>query len=67
VPEDADIERRPFPGAWPCGDPHEVTFDGNTRLPMEHPAPACAADPACAAILDDAGPRAPYREFLGLT
>ncbi len=60
------LERRPIPGAWPCGDPHDVTFEENTRLPTEDPAQACAANAACAAILDNAGPRAPYREPFGL-
>ncbi|MGA4838420.1 hypothetical protein [Streptomyces sp. G45] len=56
------IARRPYPGAWPtaadgCGDPKDLTFTGDTRLDPAAPARACAALPACADIVDRAGPR----------
>jgi hypothetical protein len=71
------LERRDFPGAWVpadpdnpeegCGEPHELSFTGNTLLDPAGPGRACAADPACAAIVAGAGPREPYRRMLGLT
>ncbi|WP_369170816.1 right-handed parallel beta-helix repeat-containing protein [Streptomyces sp. R28] len=61
------LPRRSYPGAWPpapdCGDPHGLGFKANTRLT---PAAECAARPACAAILDRAGPKASYQRRLGL-
>ncbi|ANS70258.1 hypothetical protein SLINC_8034 [Streptomyces lincolnensis] len=70
------VERRDFPGAWPpadqqnpdegCGDPHDLEFSGNTLLPPRNPGQACAADAACAAVVANSGPQAPYRRSLGM-
>ncbi|NEB04114.1 right-handed parallel beta-helix repeat-containing protein [Streptomyces sp. SID13726] len=70
------LARRDFPGAWPpadaqhpdegCGDPHRLTFTGNTLLPPHDPGPACAVDTACAAVLANAGLLPSYRRQLGL-
>lgn len=70
------LERRDFPGAWPpadeqnpeegCGDPHRLAFTDNTLLPPRNPGPACATDPACAAVLGNAGPLPSYRQRLGM-
>ncbi|GLH95425.1 right-handed parallel beta-helix repeat-containing protein [Phytohabitans aurantiacus] len=71
------VPRREYPGAWVpanpdnpeegCGDPHDLQFGRNTLLDPENPARACAADPACVAILASAGPRPHYRRTLGLS
>ncbi|WP_164904959.1 hypothetical protein [Streptomyces cyaneus] len=56
--------------AWPpapdCGDPHDLGFKAHTRLTPADPAADCGARPACAAILDRAGPEASYQRRLGL-
>lgn len=58
------VERRDFAGAWPCQDPHNLTFERNTLLAPEDPAQACDADPACAAIVARAGLEPQYRGLL---
>ncbi|MDH6605077.1 hypothetical protein M2164_000712 [Streptomyces sp. SAI-208] len=70
------VTRRDYPGAWPpankenpeegCGDPHRLTFAGNTLLPPHAPGPACAAHTGCAAILTNAGPLPSYRQRWGM-
>lgn len=70
------VARRDFPGAWPpadqqnpeegCGDPHRLTFTGNTLLPARDPGRACAARTACAAVLANAGPLPSYRRRWGM-
>ncbi|NUT27732.1 MAG: right-handed parallel beta-helix repeat-containing protein [Streptomyces sp.] len=64
------LPRRDYPGGWPpapdCGDPHDLEFKDNTRLTPADPAADCAARPACAAIVDRAGPEPSYRRGLGL-
>ncbi|MGC0343833.1 hypothetical protein RKD20_008867 [Streptomyces sp. SLBN-8D4] len=70
------VARREFPGAWPpanaqnpeegCGEPHHLAFTGNTLLPPRAPGRACAANPACAAVLANAGPLPSYRHRLGM-
>lgn len=64
------LPRRDHPGGWPpapdCGDPHDLEFAGNTPLTPAGPAAECAARPACAAIVDRAGPQPSYRRGLGV-
>ncbi|WP_430380045.1 right-handed parallel beta-helix repeat-containing protein [Streptomyces sp. B1-3] len=70
------VARREFPGAWPpanaqhpeegCGEPHHLAFSGNALLPPRHPGRACAANAACAAVLENSGPLPSYRRGLGL-
>jgi hypothetical protein len=64
------LPRRSYPGGWPpapdCGDPKNLRFTANTLLNPAHPAAACAARPACAAIVDRAGPGASYQRRLGV-
>lgn len=64
------LPRRAYPGGWPpapdCGDPKDLRFRGNTLLAPAGPAADCAARPACAAIVDRAGPGESYRRSLGL-
>ncbi|MEW2564391.1 right-handed parallel beta-helix repeat-containing protein [Streptomyces griseorubiginosus] len=70
------VARREFPGAWPpanaqhpeegCGEPRHLAFSGNTLLPPRHPGRACAANAACAAVLENSGPLPSYRRGLGL-
>lgn len=52
------------PGWYPPRPAKEVTFAGNTRLPRANPRQACAAIPACAAILASAGLEPAYRDLL---
>ncbi|WP_242886490.1 right-handed parallel beta-helix repeat-containing protein [Actinomadura litoris] len=63
------VARRTYPGAWPtaeqeCGDPNDLTFTDNTLLNPKNPAQACAANTACTAILNNAGPLPPYRRTM---
>ncbi|MGC9538386.1 right-handed parallel beta-helix repeat-containing protein [Streptomyces sp. UG1] len=55
------LPRRDYPGGWPpapdCGDPKDLEFKGNTLLRPAGPAEDCASRPACAAIVDRAGPQ----------
>ncbi|MFD5594032.1 right-handed parallel beta-helix repeat-containing protein [Streptomyces griseorubiginosus] len=70
------VARREFPGAWPpadaqhpeegCGEPHHLAFTGNTLLAPRHPGRACAANAACAAVLENSGPLPSYRRGLGM-
>ncbi|WP_207400962.1 right-handed parallel beta-helix repeat-containing protein [Actinomadura roseirufa] len=65
------VKRRDYPGAWPpaeddCGDPAKLEFTRNTLLNPANPAQACTANPTCAAILTNTGPRPPFRSLLGL-
>ncbi|TDD86716.1 right-handed parallel beta-helix repeat-containing protein [Actinomadura rubrisoli] len=63
------LKRREYPGAWPpasddCGDPRRLAFRRNTRLDPGDPEGACAARPACEAIVAGAGPRPAFRRLL---
>ncbi|MGF0174614.1 right-handed parallel beta-helix repeat-containing protein [Streptomyces sp. Marseille-Q5077] len=64
------LPRRSYPGGWPpapdCGDPKNLEFRHNTVLTPDDPASDCAARPACAAIVERAGPGEPYRRSAGL-
>jgi hypothetical protein len=54
-PDQEGIPRVGIPGTWPCGAPHEVTFEDNTALAPEHAEQECRADTRCAAIVEAAG------------
>ncbi|MFG2001120.1 right-handed parallel beta-helix repeat-containing protein [Spirillospora sp. NPDC048911] len=68
------LKRRDYPGAWPpadeqnpeegCGDPRKLTFERNTLLTPSNPGQACAGNPACAAIVRNAGLLPPFRHLL---
>lgn len=64
------LPRRAYPGGWPpapdCGDPKNLEFGGNTLLTPADPGADCAARPACAAVVDRAGPGEAYRRSPGL-
>lgn len=62
VPE--GIDRMDFPGAWPCGQPHHVSFAGNTTLSQAASARACRSNLDCVTILKRAGLSDEYRELL---
>ncbi|GAA2635685.1 hypothetical protein SMC26_34615 [Actinomadura fulvescens] len=65
------LKRRDHPGAWPpadqhnpeegCGEPRKLEFANNTRL---NPGQACSGNPACTAIVRNAGLLPPYRHLL---
>ncbi|MGW1610764.1 hypothetical protein ACWCQZ_15365 [Streptomyces sp. NPDC002285] len=64
------LPRRSYPGGRPpapdCCDPRNLEFRHNTLLTPDDPASDCAARPACAAIVERAGPGESYRRSAGL-